>query len=71
MICPACKTEYKCPCPSCNEHCPSQWKMVDMQEDGEDWNEVCPGCGKSESVHWWFDEEFRQYEKSNQNFKRG
>jgi len=33
-----------------------------MSNDHNDWDEVCPICGKCESVHWWFDESFRQYE---------
>jgi len=33
-----------------------------MSIDKSSWDEICPTCGKSESIHWWFDESFRQYE---------
>lgn len=62
MKCPVCQTEYKCTCISCAEHTTSDWKKINMSNDHNDWDEVCPICGKCESVHWWFDESFRQYE---------
>lgn len=60
MKCPYCGTEYKCPCQACFSE-KSNWKRINMSNDGKDWNEVCPGCGKSESVHWWFEEMFSQF----------
>ena len=62
MKCPDCGTEYECPCDSCSTRKKSDWKRTDMTSDKNDWKEVCPGCGKSESIHWWYDEDGRQYE---------
>lgn len=67
MLCPNCQTEYKCPCRACTEHTPSGWKKINMSDDKNDWDEVCPTCGKCESIHWWFDEEYRQYELTKNN----
>lgn len=62
MKCPICDTKYICTCKSCTEHTPSNWERVNMSIDKSSWDEICPTCGKSESIHWWFDESFRQYE---------
>ena len=64
MICPDCETKYLCPCKICVTNNKSLWKRIERTEDGKDWKEVCPGCGKSESINWWMDEEYRQYKIS-------
>lgn len=53
MNCPECGTEYQCPCDSCVKRKPSKWTISNTSDDGNNWDETCPGCGKTESIYVW------------------
>jgi hypothetical protein len=64
MYCPECKIELNCGCTSCMVHSPDKPnKMIVYEGSGDDWDEQCPNCGKRESVHWWLDQEYIQYDE--------
>lgn len=61
MICPSCKQAVACGQPCCKEKNGKDAMIIGDINDEEDWNESCPHCGLTESVHWWMDEEYKQY----------
>lgn len=67
MKCPKCENEYVCPCDSCMERKKDKvpWTLKGTNDD--DMEQACPNCGFSKSIHWWFEEQFRQYEKTKVN----
>lgn len=69
MNCPNCGQEYFCPCDSCKEHSPhKQPKMIRVNYvDGDNWDEQCPKCGLTKSVHWWFELQGEYYQKRKAN----
>lgn len=69
MKCPDCKTQLNCGCDACLEHSPDKPNklLIINVVDGNDWDEQCPVCSKSMSVHDWFDEEAKQYDEMKKN----
>lgn len=68
MECPDCKTPYSCDCEPCVERFGPGWKRSNYT--GDDYDETCPGCGKTQSAHLWTEEEYRQYEARRSNDTR-
>lgn len=72
MYCPKCKAELNCGCKSCMGHSPDKPNKMIISDivqgihDGNDWNESCPCCNYTMSIHQWFDEEGRQYDEYKQ-----
>ena len=69
MNCPQCQQKYHCPCEACARNFPNdkpKWIVSNMKKHGNDWDESCPNCGFKQSVHWWFEEEFRQRESARE-----
>jgi hypothetical protein len=61
MKCPKCGTDYVCPCKSCAERNkdkkPWPWGPDDLQS--------CAGCGFTQHVDQWLDEDVRQMKEAN------
>jgi hypothetical protein len=56
MLCPQCKTPYKCTCDSCDpEHKITTWTMLKDEDCIR-----CNTCGLTQPEGWWLDEEVRQ-----------
>lgn len=59
MKCPVCSAEYACPCKYCVDRPTTDVKpFIVWQDTGDDWQEACPECGFTASVHWWYDYQF-------------
>ena len=58
MVCPNCKTEYVCPCPSCAKTF-SKNKIPWISHDDD--TESCPTCGLRKHLDEWLNEEGKQY----------
>lgn len=55
MKCPKCKVTLHCGCEACINHSPQlKPKMIVHAGTGNDWNESCPNCDFTQSVHDWF-----------------
>lgn len=62
MFCPVCLRTSYCPCKACVERNPNdfpRYEKINMREDKNDWDEKCPHCGYTASVHWWEDYDYR------------
>lgn len=62
MNCPRCWQPWVCGCKSCapDNRGKMLWKWT---PDGN--HEVCPSCGFTACVDWWFDEQFFQLPKGH------
>lgn len=65
MNCPKCGNKLTCGCSVCKVNFPdekdTQMIISNLSEDNNIWDESCPKCGLTMSVHEWADVEYQQY----------